>query len=214
MAAIMLGNRVWKVAQKELCSRVAAYTVPAASHMHYSDANTPSLRPKDGRYYILFSEAVSKCSRRLQRGYWFVSWSTNKYIVWVHFGGGGSCAVSNVKRTQLIWLMDGSKCSPGPEGDLQEKCTVPYNTHKNAHINIPSRWVPLASSRAHCVDAHVCARTHAHLRAHPLDDSRTIWISRVMLWQIFARLHFYTSIFQCKCQIVFKTRSYCCELFH
>lgn len=103
--------------------------------------------------------------------------------------------------------MDGSKCSPGPEGELKEKCTVPYNTHKNAHINIPSRWVPLASSRAHCVDAHVCARTHARLRAHPLEEPRTIWISRVMLWQIFVRLHFYACIFRCKWQVVFKAHT-------
>lgn len=52
---------------------------------------------------------------------------------------------------------------------------------------------------------HMCV--HARLRAHPLDEPMTIWISRVMLWQIFVRLHFYTSIFRCKWQVVFKAHT-------
>lgn len=134
-------------------------------------------------------------------------------ILFEFIWGGGGCAVSNVKRTQLIWLMDGSKCSPGPEGDLQEKCTVPYNTHKNAHINIPSRWVPLASSRAHCVDAHVCARTPActsfrwvqndlNLKSDALTNILSGCISTLVFSNANEKL------------FLKHIRSYCCDLFH
>lgn len=167
----MLGNRVWKVTEKELCSTVAQYASAAAGHVHQSNASIHSryiLRKEWSPCWGKSEIVIAFCFQRQfpLATVTFVSkevidWSPNLQINILSEFIFFPCVVSNVKRTQLIWLMDGSKCSPGPKGGLQEKCTVPYNTHKNAHINIPSRWVPPCEQQGPlcgciCVCSHAC----------------------------------------------------------